>query len=77
MCLAKRGGRGNFGEERRDPSPEGLPERSSAGEGDTETEAHPAGESEAEGAERQGEGAQQEGEDRKPKCRVRRGGPPE
>lgn len=77
VYLAERGGGGHFGEERRNPSPEGLPERSSAGEGDTETEARPAGESEAEGAERQGEGAQQEGEDLKPKCRGPHGCPSE
>lgn len=59
MCLvlAKRGGGGDCVEERGDPGPEGLSDRSSAGEGGPEAEPDSAGDSETERAERQREGA--------------------
>lgn len=65
MLLAEGGGGRDCVEERGDPGPEGLSERSSAGEGDPEAEPDPAGDSETERAEREGEGAQQEGEELK------------
>lgn len=63
--LAKGGGRGDCVEERGNPGPEGLSEKSSAGEGSPEAGPDPAGDSETERAERQREGAQQEGEELK------------
>lgn len=65
MFLAEGGGGGDCVEERGDPGPEGLSERSPAGEGGPEAEPCPAGDAETERAEREGEGAQQEGEELK------------
>lgn len=50
--LAEGGGGGDLVEERGDPGPEGLSERSSTGEGDPAAEPDPAGDPEAERAER-------------------------
>lgn len=68
MCtlLAEGGGGGYRVEERGDPGPEGLSERSSTGEGEPEAEPDPAGDPETERAERQGERVQQEGEELTP-----------